>query len=528
MAKNNRQGDKAENGPLSFGEEPVVEDPGEDGRGGDMPGGEEDPSPKTPEDLEKIAEDDTKRRDEVERRSPNVGFEPMGEDEEEPPDFGLETLAAFAASGPVRDELDWSRENERKLQHREAHPRRELPSTVDPHDLKKTGWGVVFARGADPRVEAELRPLLDQRQRQAGSLFRKIVYRPGESGRTFLWSRHGETPGVIDPKVLPYYLLIVGGPEEIPFEIQYMLSINHAVGRIAFDRPEAYGRYARAVRNAEMNGVKRSRRVDIFSVEGDRQTELLARHLTEPFARQLPELAPGWDLVSWRGALATRERLGRLLNGESPGLLVLGAHGARFPAGHESQIPGQGAVRCHGGKYFRCNDVSGEARLDGQVVVSFACYGAGTPVRDNFPEDPQNPAAISERPFVACLPQTLLERGALAFVGHVDRGWTLSFAWQIERGEEWVERTAVNSLFDALGQLLRGERLGHAMRPLSRRYAAIAALLADQLERYDSENAVEKDRSDLFLQWTAHNDARNVVVLGDPAVYILGRRPMQG
>ena len=51
-------------------------------------------------------------------------------------------------------------------------------------------------------------------------------------------------PPVIDPDVLPYYLLIVGRPEEISFDVQYQLAINHAVGRIALLEQNLAARHA--------------------------------------------------------------------------------------------------------------------------------------------------------------------------------------------------------------------------------------------------------------------------------------------
>lgn len=507
--------------------------------------------PKTLEELEKARVDEESRlRDQERGFGEGLSFALAGDVPVDPaswsvtdPLLGLDPAALVnlvagsesTSSAVVRDELRLCREYEKQAsdQARDQKGRFELPSDIDPHDLSMAGWGIVFAADEDPAVEHHLRGLIELRQRQAGARFKRIVYRRGDSGRKFLWQRNGEAPGVLDPDTLPYYLLLVGSPEQIPFDVQYQLSINHAVGRICFPCAEDYGEYALRLLEAEGAGTDLPRQAAIFSAEnGDPATNRLAEHLVAPLERRLSGYA-GWQLAVRRKEQARKEDLAALLGGtETPGLLLVSCHGMPCPPGSPWQQDCQGALECQrvpgASNHFQAGDLSDSTRLRGLIAFLFACYGAGTPVEDNFAfvtrdgavASQPRPQRLAPKPFIARLPQALLKQGALAVVGHVDRGWTLSFAWTVS-GAQTCE--AVRSLEDSLKQLLKGHRLGHALRPIYRRYTALAAQLLEPVERHHLGREV--DREVLAVQWVAHNDARNFVVLGDPAVYLLGKPP---
>ena len=150
--------------------------------------------------------------------------------------------------------------------------------------------------------------------------------------------------------------------------------------------------------------------------------------------------------------------------------------------------------------------------MHGLVAFFFACFAAGTPAEDAFAHVPgEPPPQLAAEPFVAGLPKALLahpEGGALAVIGHVDRAWGYSFV----SGED----AQLLPFQNALGRILLGQPVAHAMKDFNERYAALSTSLSDLLERIGFSGLVVPD-AELARLWTERNDAQNYVVLGDPA-----------
>jgi tetratricopeptide (TPR) repeat protein len=415
--------------------------------------------------------------------------------------------------------------------------------------LSETGWGVIFAHDADPRIHEALAPLLELRRTEATKrrqeyyweFIGKDGYRPGETARNCL-DRHKVGPGQVAPAAMPYYLLIVGDPETIPFEFQYELSLRFAVGRIHFDEIENYRRYADSVVRVETGENTGPRRAAFFAPRQPdfRAVEIGISNLVEPLLERLEQDKPDWVLSRVIGESATKARLGRLLGGdETPALLFVLSTGVEFPNGNERQLVDNGAILCQdwpgprawSGRgllpkefYFAADDLEDGANVRGLVAFLFGTSTAGTPKLDDFWQQAfKERQPIAPRAFLARLAQRLLAHpagGTLAVIGHVERGWTWSFDWPGAGN-----RTGVETYAASLARLMEGFPVGAAMEPFTRRHAEFAADLLARLR--ENDNAKSLDPFELRDMWTATIDARNWIIVGDPAVRLMvsGLRP---
>lgn len=406
-------------------------------------------------------------------------------------------------------------------------------------DIERMGWGVLFAKNTPPSVREALRPLLAHRREQANR--QRNRFRELEEGIDAslpeLERMVAGGIGLVDPNRFPLYLLIVASPEEIPFDFQYTLASQYAVGRLSFDTAEEYARYAESVVAAETGKVApRSRRAVLFGI----------RNGEDPLAKQSAELLVGglaggvgsgstdWDLEVVR-VDAKRRRLEELLGGsDTPGFLFTAGHsvvmGPQYP---EWQPRLQGGIMCsdwkgpHSGPverdfYLCAEDIPDSANVAGLISFHFGCFTAGTPTVDSFAELNEQPKPCAPRAFVAALPKRLLAhpRGsALAFVGHVDRALQHSFLWYgREHGVDGQNNDSYTRVFEsAIRELLNGRPLGSAMQNFGRRTNALAFhTLAQARGNYRGG----RDPAWESYLWSAYNDARGYVILGDPYVRV--------
>jgi hypothetical protein len=413
---------------------------------------------------------------------------------------------------------------------------------INSDELSSAGWAIVFHEKATDDIKRALEPLMAARKTQAKSLFKVLDYKQGEQTRDW-YSRHGISSGGMDVEIVPYYLLLVGPPDLIPFEFQYQLGIEYAVGRLAFDELEHYERYSRSVVGYEKaTALPNAREIVYWGTKhpGDGATALSASFLIDPLANGLPgsngflpltaDVGIRYSQKLLRGTDATKAELLETVRGaKPPALLFTASHGMASSAGRPDQTTAQGALLCQDwsgfgsirqSDYLAASDVTDDANVNGVIAFIFACFSAGTPDVDQFAMSlAQAPslAKLAPRPFVAALPKRLLSHpngSALAVIGHVDRAWGFSIQPPRAAGPQ------IATFRNSLGGMMGGARVGDVItRQFGSRYAELSTILLSSLAPTLPGAQRASDR-DIVTWWLERNDAQNYVVLGDPAVRI--------
>ncbi len=420
-----------------------------------------------------------------------------------------------------------------------SQPHLGLPLGVVPEDVTKAGWGIVFHSEEADDVKNALEPLVEHRASQIGDdrLIKILEYRDGEDRINWL-ARHGTASGDVQPTRVPFYLLVVGNPEQIPFQWSQELDVEYAVGRLHFDEAGDYTTYVESLIDYENSDhVPNSKEAVFFAPrhEFDRATQISADRLVNPLVDGWPTEGTlmGWPGCSDRwgfrsnkiwGAEAKKEALLKVLvrQDKPPAYLFTASHGLGWGLPHPDQKKGQGALICQDWPGFgdiradHCmagSDIPAEARLHGLVSFHFACYSGGTPAFDRFLyRKGEQPPRIAETPFLAELPKRLLSHPggtALACIGHVERAWGTSILG-------FGTSPQIQAFSNALGRTMIGQPLGMALKDFNERLASYSVTLSNLLAEVFSGFEVDDDH--LVSAWLARNDAEGYVLIGDPAV----------
>jgi hypothetical protein len=443
-----------------------------------------------------------------------------------------------------------------------ARPESYVDPGGDPGSLRDQGWGVIAPRGdAGDRLLARIRPLLEQRAADQGA--EPPVYRvpPGMTAvEAAAWIDRKLVDNAL-PEAIPGYLLVLGRPDQVSFELQQALAGAFHVGRLGFDddradRPglrDAYEAYADKLVRHERAALDPSpvpapaRVVYVTARDGTPATELAHRLLIQPCVADAEQQRAAGKLAAELTAIDGDDpaRIADQLRAAvaQPGVLFTASHGAGAPpGGWPSPDRGralQGAPCLGRGVLLDADAVAGAPFLPRGIWLLFACFGAGTPARSAYHPwlaqlqqhgdyaAPLAPVLASlptggEPAFLAALPQAVLARpdGPLAVIGHLDLAWSYSFCDldKLSRGERH------RRFHTLVAQLARGTRAGLALSAslIRARTQVLSELAAAAADPSAAPAGTDADAAHLAHRWMVLQDLAGYVVLGDPAARLAG------
>lgn len=392
-------------------------------------------------------------------------------------------------------------------------------------DTLETKWSEAKAKGTS--APAPIRELLSARPQtqllywfpDLGDIYIRRYYDDG----TMSDLQIGLTVFGTAKNRLPRYVLIVGGPQKIPWSVQYSLAIRHAVGRLPFDGDDL-GPYVSAMLDGEEGWATTQTDAAapvVWTVDHgpDDITRLMRSTLSSPLVKALSGTLPG--LVVIKDSEATGSALIKALDAK-PALVVTSSHGATpLEGGELRKALGLPMDIAHAA--IPVTDLA-NSMPGGAVWFAQACCSAGSSAESRFSDllaagttaRAVVDAVTSLGSAVAPAPLALLsrERPVRAVFGHVEP----TFDWTL-RDPETGQRFGGDLVGALSSNLHHGQPIGLI---LSEYRAAVGVLtnrwvkLSVQLNR-DHDNSVLPTMTRLRLTaW----DRQSLVLLGDPTVHL--------
>jgi hypothetical protein len=410
----------------------------------------------------------------------------------------------------------------------------------DPRDWRsdEVGWGVVLpwtgASVADQAALADAPPAIRRLAEARAAADGPVVFRyAAEDGLGLL--RRVYTDGDLQRTAitggqtgtgrgqLPAYLLLVGPPADLPWELQCRLNLSCAVGRLDLPGP-ALDRYVDCLLVDWHDSTVQARKPVVWATDQDDITELMRVAVAEQLAAKFSADPDTRDGVRYLpGPQATADRLIDALAANRPSVIVTTSHGRTGPLSDPDAMARDLGLPVDADRHLLDPAALLSAwQPDGAIWYAHACCSAGSdattryaalvPPGSRVANVLDKVAALGHR--VAPLPTALLsaQRPARAFIGHVEP----TFDWTLERPEtgQLISAATVRALWTGCFQR-RPEPIGLAFR---QQFTHAAQLFGEaaQMNRNSRANSPERQAASVALL-TAF-DRQSMVVFGDPTV----------
>ncbi|HEX7843098.1 MAG TPA: hypothetical protein VF469_36750, partial [Kofleriaceae bacterium] len=167
---------------------------------------------------------------------------------------------------------------------RGAGPEHFVDPGGDPNSLRDQGWGVIAPSGeVGDRLLALARPLLDHRAAEQDA--EVPIYRvpPDMTAAAATAWIDRKLVGNEIQAAIPGYLLVLGRPDQVSFELQQVLAGSFHTGRLGFDAEVGYEAYIAKLLGRERAPEAKPPRVVYFTArDGTSATEIGNRLLMQP------------------------------------------------------------------------------------------------------------------------------------------------------------------------------------------------------------------------------------------------------
>jgi hypothetical protein len=416
------------------------------------------------------------------------------------------------------------------------------PAAPNPDDWRdsRVGWGLVMtdkpelkdsqrADGSD--APEPIQKLL--KDRGNAPVFR---YRPGWQHRFRLLRNYAAgmdvaisgSPDGTAHGALPRYLLIYGSPEEVPWELQYILNARCCVGRVHLTGT-ALENYINALLNDWRLSTTQVNRSVVWAVnlnQGDTDiTKLMRDAIAAKVQQRLaadPQIGAGATFLDGAGQ-ATSPALASALGSKRPGLIVTTSHGQTYPLDNLGILATRlGLPVDQNFTSLQVSDLLPQWQPNGAIWYAHACCSAGSDSQTVFSGVVDAGSEVDRvlkgvtklGAQVAPLPTALLgaSEPLRAFVGHVEP----TFDWTLRNPSTGQMLTAAleKALYDGLYQPWP---IGLAFRDAFSRLAELYTSYETELRAF---NCGGNTQGAMLKDLLAARDVQSMVILGDPTVML--------
>ena len=417
-------------------------------------------------------------------------------------------------------------------------PHLKPPKPADLRDWQNdnVGWGIVAAETPNASMDAltsgsDLPEPIQQLRKDRGNapIFR---FRRGWSKSNTLLRNYaagvdlaiGQSPIGLGKECIPRYLLIYGGPDKVPWELQYLLNASYAVGRLPLENEEL-SNYISALRCDWKDSAVNKKASLIWAVNlgGDDITALMrdivAKKVYDSYSADT-DLKDGLQFLDGAGQ-ATTAKLVAALTSAQPAVVVTTSHGQTYPVDNLEEMGASlGLLVDQNYQSVQVKTLLDTWKPDGAIWYAHACCSAGSAEHSQFDGLTEKGSqvelvltAVSKlRDRVAPLPLALLgcKKPLRAFIGHIEP----TFNWTLQHPDN--RQALTDSLEKALyKELYQPSPAGHAFRGW---YERLASLFSSYQADQAAFSRGGKTREPMLKSALSARDVQSTVILGDPTV----------